>query len=74
MEFDAKWGGQHPAISKLWSSAWSEFVPILDWDVEIRRIICSERDRVAQRPISPRRPSSRSLPERRRRAEVSLTS
>ncbi len=40
-EFDAKWGGQYPAISKLWQNAWSEFVPFLDWDVEIRRIICS---------------------------------
>jgi transposase-like protein len=40
-EFDAKWGGQYPAISKLWRNAWSEFVPFLDWDVEIRRIICS---------------------------------
>lgn len=40
-EFDAKWGGRYPAISKLWQNAWSEFVPILDWDVEIRRIICS---------------------------------
>ncbi|MBP2435684.1 transposase-like protein [Microbacterium amylolyticum] len=40
-EFDAKWGGQYPAISKLWRSAWSEFVPFLDWDVEIRRIVCS---------------------------------
>ncbi|WP_344049976.1 IS256 family transposase, partial [Microbacterium aoyamense] len=40
-EFDAKWGSQYPAISKLWQNAWSEFVPFLDWDVEIRRIICS---------------------------------
>ncbi len=40
-EFDAKRGQQYPAISKLWQNAWSEFVPFLDWDVEIRRIICS---------------------------------
>lgn len=40
-EFDAKWGKQYPAISKLWSNAWSEFVPFLDYDVEIRRVICS---------------------------------
>jgi transposase-like protein len=41
MEFDAKWGGQYPAISKLWENAWSEFIPFLDYDVEIRRVICS---------------------------------
>jgi len=40
-EFDAKWGKPYPAISKLWENAWSEFIPFLDYDVEIRRVICS---------------------------------
>lgn len=40
-EFDAKWGKQYPAIGKLWENAWSEFIPFLDYDVEIRRVICS---------------------------------
>ena len=40
-EFAAAWGGQYPAIVKLWRTAWSEFIPFLDYDVEIRRIICS---------------------------------
>jgi putative transposase len=40
-EFDAKWGKQYPAIKRLWENAWSEFVPFLDYDVEIRRVICS---------------------------------
>lgn len=40
-EFDGKWGKRYPAISKLWENAWSEFVPFLDYDVEIRRVICS---------------------------------
>ena len=26
---------------KLWRAAWTKFVPFLDYDVEIRRIICS---------------------------------
>jgi transposase-like protein len=30
MEFDARWGKQYPAISKLWENAWSEFIPFLD--------------------------------------------
>jgi transposase-like protein len=30
-----------PAITRLWENAWSEFVPFLDYDVEIRRVICS---------------------------------
>lgn len=41
MEFSDKWGRQYPAITRLWENAWSEFVPFLDYDVEIRRVICS---------------------------------
>ena len=37
----AKWGRQYPAITRLWENAWSEFVPFLDYDVEIRRVICT---------------------------------
>lgn len=40
-EFTEKWGVQYPAITTLWENAWSEFVPFLDYDVEIRRVICS---------------------------------
>jgi putative transposase len=40
-EFAEKWGPLYPAIVTLWRSAWSEFVPFLDYDVEIRRVICS---------------------------------
>jgi putative transposase len=40
-EFTETWGQQYPAIIALWRSAWSEFIPFLDYDVEIRRIICS---------------------------------
>ena len=41
VEFTDKWGVQYPAITRLWENAWSEFVPFLDYDVEIRRVICS---------------------------------
>lgn len=40
-ELAEKWGGRYPAIVKLWRSAWTEFILFLDYDVEIRRIICS---------------------------------
>jgi putative transposase len=40
-EFAGTWGPQHPAIIGLWQSAWSEFVPFLDDDTEIRRVICT---------------------------------
>nr|EJJ02279.1 transposase, Mutator family protein [Rhodococcus sp. JVH1] len=41
IEFADKWGPRYPAIVRLWESAWSEFVPFLDYDPEIRRVICS---------------------------------
>lgn len=31
----------YPAIRRLWQNAGSEFIPFLDYDIEIRRIICS---------------------------------
>jgi transposase-like protein len=41
LEFSETWGTKYPAIIKLWTSAWEEFIPFLAWDVEIRRIICT---------------------------------
>jgi transposase-like protein len=40
-EFDAKWGTRYPAISSLWLNAWEQFAPFLDYDVEVRKVICS---------------------------------
>jgi transposase-like protein len=40
-EFAEIWGPRYPAILALWQRAWSEFVPFLDYDVEIRKVICS---------------------------------
>jgi putative transposase len=36
-----KWGGRYPAVIRLWDNAWAEFIPFLDYNVEIRRVICS---------------------------------
>ncbi len=40
-EFHEAWGHRYPAIIKLWRNAWPEFTPFLQFDVEIRRIICT---------------------------------
>jgi putative transposase len=40
-EFAEKWGRAYPAIKKLWDNAWEEFIPFLDYDVEIRKVLCS---------------------------------
>jgi putative transposase len=40
-EFAAGWGVRYPAIVRLWENAWAEFVPFLEYDVEVRRVICT---------------------------------
>jgi putative transposase len=40
-ELEEKWAKKYRAMIRLWRNAWDEFVPFLDYDVEIRRMICS---------------------------------
>ena len=40
-EFEEKWAKPYPAIATLWRNAWSTFIPFLDYDVEIRRVLFS---------------------------------
>lgn len=40
-EFSQAWEGKYPAIVRLWERSWSEFVPFLNFDPEIRTVICS---------------------------------
>jgi len=40
-EFAEVWGKKYPAAVRLWRNAWQEFIPFLDYDLEIRRMICS---------------------------------
>jgi putative transposase len=40
-ELEADWGTRYPAVIRLWRSAWDEFIPFLDYDVEIRQVICT---------------------------------
>jgi transposase-like protein len=41
LEFCEAWGDRYPAIVRLWENAWAEFVPFLNFDAEIRKVICS---------------------------------
>jgi transposase-like protein len=40
-ELAERWGQRYPAIIRLWENAWEEFIPFLDYDVEIRQVLCS---------------------------------
>ena len=41
LEFAETWGKKYPAIVRLWESSWPEFTPFLQFDAEIRRIVCA---------------------------------
>jgi transposase-like protein len=41
VEFADTWAGRYPAVKILWENAWAEFVPFLDYSIEIRRVIYS---------------------------------
>lgn len=38
-EFSDIWERKYPAIVRLWTNAWAEFVPFLQFDLEIRTVI-----------------------------------
>jgi putative transposase len=40
-QLEETWGKQYGAMIRLWRNAWEEFTPLLAYDVEIRKMICS---------------------------------
>ena len=40
-EFQDAWGRKYPAFVRLREARWAEFVPFLQFDVEIRPIVCT---------------------------------
>ncbi|GAA4485099.1 hypothetical protein GCM10023191_009170 [Actinoallomurus oryzae] len=68
LEFAEQWGTKYPAILRLWENAWAELVPFLQFDPEIRKVVCSTNaiESVNAR-IGPR-----PLPQRTSRAQVRL--
>ena len=33
------WGQRYPAVIRLWHNVWEEFIPFLDYNVEICQVI-----------------------------------
>jgi transposase-like protein len=40
-EFSEKWEKKYPAIIRLWTNAWPEFTPFLQFDRSIRTLVCT---------------------------------
>ncbi len=35
------WGQRYPAVVRLWDNAWDAFIPFLDYDIEVRRVLAT---------------------------------
>lgn len=70
-EFSEAWKPLYPAMIQSWEKSWNEFVPFLEYPLELRKIVYTT-DRVAERPLPQSRPSSRALPQRAGRDEGPL--
>ncbi|SCC70411.1 Transposase, Mutator family [Rhodococcus qingshengii] len=72
-ELAEHWGQKYPAIIRLWTNAWQEFIPFLDYDTEIRRVLCSTNAiESLNGPLSAGGESAGSFPYRGRCAEMPL--
>ena len=40
-ELAERWGQRYGAVIRLWENGWNEFISFLDYDIEIRKVICS---------------------------------
>ncbi|WP_245537922.1 IS256 family transposase [Tsukamurella paurometabola] len=38
---DDTWGQKYPTMIRLWRNAWDEFIPFLDYNIEVRRVLYS---------------------------------
>ena len=66
------WGREYPAITRLWEPAWAEFVPILQFDPELKSVVYSTNAIVDPRQVPAGRACQGPLPKRERRVEVYL--
>lgn len=60
LEFAEIWGTKYLAIVRLWENAWAEFVPFLQFDPEVRKVVCH---RIGERPHPPGGQGPRALPQ-----------
>jgi putative transposase len=73
LEFQEAWGRKYPAVVKMWLDAWVECAPLLSFDVEIRKVICSTNTiESVNAPIHKAVRARGHLPQRVRRPQVHL--
>ncbi|HEX6075016.1 MAG TPA: transposase [Micromonosporaceae bacterium] len=63
-ELDGEFSKKCPDMVRLWRNAWTEFVPFLDYDIEIRTTICSTNVIESLNARYRRAVRARALPDR----------
>jgi putative transposase len=71
-EFADKWEKRYPAIIRLWTGAWAEFVPFLQFDKDIRTLICTTNAIESINSRIRRAVNARGHPDRAGRPQVRL--
>jgi hypothetical protein len=72
-EFCQTWEARYPAIVRLWTNAWAEFTPFLQFDQgDSPGHLHHQRHREHQRPDPPRGQRPRPLPHRSGRPQMHL--
>ena len=62
-EFAENWRAQYPAMIRSWENAWQEFVPFLEFPVELRKIVYTTNAiESLKRQIQTSRPPQGALP------------
>lgn len=73
-EFAEQWEQLYPAMIQAWRLVWTEFVPFLEFPVELRKVVYTTDEIVKRVPLAvaaaSRRPSLRRSVRRVRRARV----
>src|SRR5439155_24140703 len=72
-EFAETWRATYPAMVSSWEHAWGEFVPFLEFPIELRKIVYTTNAiESLNARVPPSGPTSGSLPERASRDEDPL--
>ena len=72
-EFAEQWRERYPAMIATWERAWDEFVPFLEFPLELRTLVYTTNAiESLERPVPQSRPPPRALPHRASGAEGAL--
>ena len=69
---ESQLGRCYPGAVATWVRAWERFIPFLAFPPDVRKIIYTTNDRVAELPAAQDHQEPRALPQRRRRGQAAV--